>query len=151
MGKSAPVDTRFLQPLESMAKGLEMAEVPLMLVAGNSLATFVEQASAVIGAAVIYTSQADFEAQFRASLPKFEYLFIVIDCTLTDRTYRLLYAYMLVRDVLGSDDSELKQLGLGAPHEKHRVVLFVDLKTFESLDSAQQETMSDFCTRIVVR
>jgi len=151
MSKNIAVDTKYLQPFESMARALEMAEVPLLFFSGQDLARFVEQASAVLGCTVVYSSQPDFEAQVLASLPSFDYLFVVIDLPLMGKAYKLVHAYLAARDVFGADHSLLANLfNAKPPAAEHRMVLLVGRDTFAAHGSAEQRQIAELCTRIAV-
>jgi hypothetical protein len=150
MNKAATIDAKLMQPFHSMAKALEMAEVPFLIFIGTNRAPFVEQASALLNATVLYTSQKRFEEQMQASLPDEEYLFVVIDQPLAKDSYGLIHGYLAARDVMGADNSELETLGVEPPAAAHRLVLLTDRAVFEKQHASGQHSLSELCTRIAV-
>ena len=151
MSASAPIDDRFLQPLQSTAKAFEMAEVPMLIFVGSGLDDYTEQVSALLGSTVVYSSQADFEQQLLASIKRAGYLFAVIDKPLAGRAYRLVQAYLAARDVVGADDTRLAQgFNAGPPHKDHRLALLVDRATFEAHSLVERRSLSELSTRIAV-
>jgi hypothetical protein len=151
MSQPVNIDAKYLQPFESMARAFEMGEVPLLFFSGADLSRFVEQTSAALGGTVVYSSQPDFQAQVLASLPGFDYLFVVIDRVLAGKAYQLVHAYLAVRDVMGADASLLAR-GFGAkpPAAEHRMALFVRQDTFAAHGPAEQRQLAELCTRIGV-
>lgn len=150
MNKDEAIAPTLMQPFYSMAKALKMAEIPFLIFTGANRTLFVDQASAVLGATVLYTSQKRFEEQMRGSLPNEEYLFVVVDQPLAQPSYRLIHGYLAARDVLGADNSELETLGVEPPAASHRLVLVADLATFEGQHPSVRHGLSEMCTRIAV-
>ena len=151
MSEQPSIDPRFLRPLESMGKALEMAEVPMLIFTGPGLDDFADQTSALIGGRVIYSSQATFEAQSVASIKQSEYLFVVIDQPLSGRAYGLVHAYLAARDVMGADLEPMKtQFAVASLPTEHRLILLVEQAVFARHEPARQRTLSELATRIAV-
>jgi hypothetical protein len=150
-GKDIKLDERFLQPVESMARAMEMAEVPLLVMRASDHAAFVDQVVAMLGGTVIYTSQSDFVAQMLASMKSFDHLFALIDTPLTQKTYDLVRAYLAARDIMGADNSQLAA-GFNAPppDAKHRLILVVDRSVFDRHAESEKRALAEFCTVIAV-
>ena len=151
MGRDIPISAKFIEPLHSLAKCFEMAEVPLLFMARGDQSAFIEEISPAFGTVtLLYSSQSDFGQQLRASLPTFDYLLVVIDQPLAGRTFELVRGYLEIRDIMGADGTRLAQLGMPAPAENHRLALFVDRATFANHDASSQRTLAELCTRIAV-
>lgn len=150
MNEDVAIDAKLMQPFYSMAKALEMAEIPFLIFIGTNRTPFVDQASTLLGATVLYTSQKRFEEHMQGSLPNDEYLFVVIDQPLAQDSYRLIHGYLAARDVMGADNSELETLGVQPPAASHRLVLVADRATFDGQDPSVQHALSEMCTRIAV-
>jgi len=150
MNKDVAIDAKLMKPFYSMAKALEMAEVPFLIFTGTNRTLFVDQASALLSATVLYTSQKRFEEHMQASLPNEEYLFVLIDQPLAEDSYRLIHGYLAARDIMGADDSELEALGVEPPAARHRLVLVTDRAVFEGQRPSVQRSLSEMCTPIAV-
>jgi hypothetical protein len=148
MGENRAIDAKLAGPLYSMTKALSMAETPLLFCSGPDRRLLVEQASAILNATVVYSSQQDFEAQLLASLLNDKYLFVVIDRPLTPVAYRLIHGYLAARDVMGADDSLLAELGVEMTAAGHRLVLLTDRATFASHPATEQRRLLELCTCI---
>jgi hypothetical protein len=149
MGQNVAIRESFKKPLYSMAKCFEMAEVPLLFMSRADQSAFIEEISPALGSVtLLYSSQSDFEAQVRASLPTFDYLMVVIDEPLKARPLEVVRGYLEARDVLEADTSRLAQMRLPAPAKEHRIALFVDRATFGEHDAASQRVLAELSTRI---
>jgi hypothetical protein len=150
MNQDVAIDATLKQPFYLMAKALDMAEIPFLIFTGTRRALFVEQASALLSATVLYTSQKRFEEQMQASLPNEEYLFVLVDQPLAKEAYRLIHCYLAARDVMGADNSELETLSVEPPAARHRLALIADRPDFEAQHASVQRQLSEMCTLIAV-
>ena len=150
MSKVPEIDSSFLEPLESTMLALETGAVPFIVFAGANSRQFVAQVSAAFGATVIYVSQKDFDAQFRASLKKEDTLFLLIDQPLTAQTRDLVNAYLAARDIMSADNSKLGKLGIAQPAKGHRLTLLIEKTILAKHDMATQHHLAEFCQVIGV-
>ena len=150
MSKTPEIDDSFLAPLESAMLSLETGSIPLMVFAGANSRRFVTQVAAAVGAVVVYVSQKDFDAQFRASLKQEQTLFVTIDQTLAGRSLELLNGYLAARDIMGADNSKLAGLGVAPPAAGHRLVLLIDKPVFANHAMAIQRHLAEYCTVVGV-
>jgi hypothetical protein len=150
MTQTPQIDHAFLEPLESALLSLEAGQIPLLIFAGSNSRRFVAQAAAGVGATVVYVSQADFDAQVRASLKQDDTLFVVIDRTLEGKSLDLIYGYLAARDIMGADNSKLEKLRIPPPSDMHRLALLNDKPVFDGHSDAIQRHLAEFCTVIGV-
>lgn len=149
---SPAIESRFLRTVESMARAMEMAEVPMLIFVGPTLDDYVDQASAALGGTVVYTSQNDFLSQVLASLRQPAHLFVVVDQPLSGRSFELIHACLMARDVMGADPSELSGgFGSPPPHADHRLILLLEQATLLSHSVQHQRVLLELSTRIAVR
>jgi len=146
MSKTPEIDSNFLEPLESAMLNLETGNIPLIVFAGGNSRRFAAQVAAAINATVLYVSQKDFEAQFRASLKEEHALFVVIDQTLAGRSLDLLNGYLAARDVMGADNSKLAALGIAPPAAGHQLAILVDKAVLAKHAMAIQQHLTEFCS-----
>jgi hypothetical protein len=150
MSTGSEIDGSFLGSLESATLALETGTIPLLVFAGANSRRFVSQVSAALGATVIYVSQKDFDAQFRASLKREDTLFLLIDQPLAGQSLDLVNGYLAARDVMGADNAKLAKLGIAAPLKTHRLMLLIEKPVFAKHDRATQHHLAEFCQVIGV-
>jgi len=150
MSKTPEIDSHFLEPLESAMLSLETDVVPLLIFAGAQSRRFVDQVSEALGMTLVYSSQKDFEAQYRSSLKGDDTLLVHIDQPLAGKSLQIVNAYLAAHDVLGKDDSQLAALGLPAPRPGHRTILVTERAVFARHDEAVQRHLADLARVIAV-
>jgi Flp pilus assembly protein TadD len=147
MDENVKIDERFRRAFYGVAKAAMMAEIPLLVMRASDHAAFIDQAAAVLGGTVVYTSQCDFVKQMLASMTNFDYLFALIDEPLEPTPYKLILAYLAARDIMGADLSALaNQFNAAAPHPQHRLILIVNCEVFDRHDSHALNKLARLCT-----
>jgi hypothetical protein len=101
------IDDRFLQPLESMGKAIEMAEVPLLVMSEQDQWSFLEQVPAAIGGIIVYGTAPDARQQLLAAVGDDTYVFFAVDGPLASDVFEAVEYYLRMRDVLPSMTPEL--------------------------------------------
>jgi hypothetical protein len=149
MSQAATIEERFKKPLYLVAKCMQMAEIPLLIMRAADHVQFVDSASCLMGGTVVYTSQEDFIDQALASFSKDDYLFAIVDQPLGGQSHRLVHGYLLARDITDPDSSQLEHyFGADAPNEKHRLILVVDQTVFKNHEAVTKRQMQELCTVI---
>jgi len=150
MSRIPDIDSHFLEPLESAMLSLETDTVPLVIFDGAKSRRFVDQVSEALHTSVVYSSQKDFEAQFKSSLKGEGTLLVLIDQPLAGKTLQIVNGYLAAHDVLGKDNSQLTALGLPVPSDGHRAILVTEKALFARHESGVQRHLADLARVIGV-
>ena len=136
---------RFLPVFESLAKMLEIREVPLIILRLTDLEAFNEQLSGLVRGTVIFSSQDDFREQLLRNISTGDFLVVVIEHRLSSKDFDLIGAYLRAHDIL-LDDSKRRELDVDGvvPSPEHRMVLVVDNDTFNSYDAERARFLREF-------
>jgi hypothetical protein len=132
MSKQPNLDERFKKPLYSMAKAIEMREVPLLVMSEADQWAFVAQATALLGGTVVYAAAQDAAQQILSSIVQRDYLFLIIEESLGKEVFNLIRYYLEARDVLGDVDTFLAQKYAAYPiHADHRLIQLIDREVLQ--------------------
>lgn len=143
------IDDRFLTPLESMGRALEMAEVPLLVMSEQDQWGFLEQVPAVMGGIVVYGSAPDAREQLLAAVGDETYVFFAVDGPLAGGVFEAVEYYLRTRDVLPSMTPELADRFQDFPiAEGNRLILVSSQQVLQT--DPHRQVLGELATVIAV-
>jgi hypothetical protein len=153
MPENVNVDPKLLQPLESVMHCWALNEVPLLLAAASDQKLFVRSVPPILGGKVLYSNAPDAATQLLATIKSADYVYLVVEDRIQDRTLeRLLCYYLDTRDIMHEDDPrsyiEFAQYPIDSGH---RLLLIgsVDFWNWQK-GTVLFKKMSEICTKIAM-
>ena len=143
------IDQRYLRPLQSVGRSLEMKEVPLLIIGEGDQSEFVRQVTSVIGGRALFSGAPDAAAQLLASIRQATYLFLTIEDVLPSELIPVIDYYLESRDVMPGDREDLLHTFKDHPiHDDHRLILLIDRAVLQTQPSEIQGRLMQICTKI---
>lgn len=150
MSEKQPIEERFSRPFYSMARALQMKEVPMLVMREEDQSAFIQQVTSLIGGTVLYSTASDVGEQVLENIAEPRDLFLLIEEPLAQDLSLIVSYYLENRDIL-QEAQGLQERFKGYPiHPDHRLILVVEASILESQPNGLRQYLRELSTVIFV-